>query len=76
MSDLALRRKNLEDTVFAALLDASSIESETKDPVWFDEVSYPLTQVLNYLRYNIRQQEQEEQFTVQDLEGINEPPTN
>lgn len=76
MSDLALRRKNLEDTVFAALLDASSIESETKDHVWFDEVSYPLTQVLNYLRYNIRQQEQEEQFTVQDLEGINEPPTN
>jgi hypothetical protein len=76
MSDLAIKRKNLEDTVFAALLDASGIEAETQDPVWFDEVSHPLTQILNYLRYGIRQQEEDEQFTVQDLEGINEPPTN
>ncbi|CAB4177571.1 hypothetical protein UFOVP1344_25 [uncultured Caudovirales phage] len=75
MSDLDIMTKRLTDSVFAAMIESSSIEAATKNQVWFDNVSLPLSQIMDYLMNGRIAEDEEAKFTVAELEGLNEPPT-
>ena len=64
MSDLDIMTKRLTDSVFAAMIESSSIEAATKNQVWFDNVSLPLSQIMDYLMNGRIAEDEEAKFTV------------